>query len=106
MPPCGYRPLAVESIRCFLLDNLDYFIDLYLNRGLSLIDALKSEADEIEKIRQGKRGSTWSRIVVELNAEFYSQLSSKQLKNWDEVRSSGESIIANMIAELTALSPP
>jgi len=92
-------------MRWFLLDNLEYFIDLYRERGLSVSEALASEDTEIEKIRRGERGSVWSKIVVELNAEFYLQLRVRQPRSWLEVRQFGESIIDLMSQELQSLSP-
>lgn len=105
MPPCGYRPPAVESIRWFMMDNLEYFIELYEGRGVTVKQALATESCEIARIRQGERGGLWSKIVVELNAEFYSQLRAKCPNVWSDVRPLGESIIEQLTQELISLTP-
>lgn len=105
MPPCGYRPPAVESVRWFMMDNLDYFIDLYEARGITVAEALSAESSEIDGIRRGERGGVWSKIVVELNAEFYKQLRASNPRTWAEVRPLGESIIDQITQELMSLTP-
>jgi hypothetical protein len=105
MPPCGYRPPAVESIRWFLSDNLDYFIELHGSEGVTVEEALVAEAAEISKIMRGERGGRWAKIVVLLNAEFYSQLREKRPARWDDVKAIGELIIDDLVSELTSLTP-
>lgn len=106
MPPCGYRPPAVESIRWFLVDNLDYFVELYTGRAFLIDEALEAESNEIAKIRGGDRGGVWSRIVVEINAEFYRQLKSRRPSSWLEVRQVGEAVISAMVQDLSSLYQP
>lgn len=104
MPPCGFRSHAVESIRSFLLDNLEYFIDLYAGRELSILEALESEMMEIDNIRRGGRGGSWSRLVVELNSRFYDELKAQRPQSWDDVRRLGNSIADAAAHDLRSLS--
>lgn len=104
MPPCGYRSVAVESIRRFLIDNLEYFIELYTRRDISISEALESEAMEIDRIRRGERGGTWSKLVVELNSRFYAQLRAERPSSWEDVRRLGNGIADAAVHELSSLS--
>src|SRR5438309_9511659 len=83
MPPCGYRPAAVDGVRAFLNDNLDYFVELYSRRGCSIEEALASEHREIASIRAGRRGGAWSAKVVEVNQLFYDRLAARAPSTWE-----------------------
>ena len=103
MPPCGYRPTAVDGMKAFLLDNLDYFVELYSRQGLTVHEALTKEFDEITRIRGGARGGAWSAKIVEINQLFYDRLAARGPQGWNDVRREGRAIIANAEAELASL---
>src|SRR5689334_765535 len=103
MPPCGYRPTAVEGIQTFLDDNLRYFIELYSRRGVSVAEALASEANEISRIRAGVRGGEWSERVVEINQLFYEKLAARAPESWEDVDREGKEIIICASTELDSL---
>src|SRR5258708_1092625 len=103
MPPCGYRPTAVDGIKSFLTDNLRYFIELYRGRGLSIEQALAKENREIADIRGGRRGGEWSAAIVEINQLFYDRLADRSPATWQEVEEKGLNIIANAEVELNSL---
>lgn len=106
MPPCGYRPPAVDGLQEFLGDNLAYFIELYRARGLSVEEALASEDEEISRIRSGARGGAWSARAVELNHLFYQQLAAAKPRSWADVERMGLAIIAAAKFELNSLLLP
>lgn len=103
MPPCGYRPVAVQGIESFFADNLRYFRELYEPQEISPLEALQRERAEIESIRSGERGGRWSTVVVGLNEEFYQKLAKAAPVNWDEAMLIGEDIIKSATQELNSL---
>lgn len=105
MPPCGYRGAAVDGLDAFLSDNLQYFIELYRGRGLTIAAALASEAKEIDLIRSGARGGPWSTRAVELNDQFYKLLADAQPQTWSDVERIGREIIAGAVTEFRSLLP-
>lgn len=104
MPPCGYRNPAIDGIAQFLLDNLEYFIELYTEKGMSIENAIATEFGEIARIRNGVRGGAWSAIVVEINERFYSLLLNEQPSNWEDVRRIGKNLVATATADLRSLT--
>lgn len=104
MPPCGYRPPAINGMGQFLADNLAYFIELYRPQGLTPSQAMDREEREIAAIRAGARGGPWSASVVLANLEFYRQLRLRAPQSWDDVEREGATLIQSALAELGSLS--
>ena len=104
MPPCGYRPPAIDGMRRFMADNLEYFVALYRPQGLTVAQALAVERGEIARIREGERGGPWSATVVELNARFYDCLQRAAISSWDDVLHAGDAIIGELERDLNSLT--
>lgn len=101
MPPSGYTSGQSESITSFLVSCSRALEKEATENGLSLIDALNREVDNINQIIASNQFDEISRIVLELTKWFYNEIINKAPESSEEYSRCVEE--ATMIAKKSIL---